>query len=130
MDRLGDMFLTDSEIQSFDLTELEQDKYSKCEPTQKMICAYPMYTAKGNTKVVVIIATDDPTGTLEAINRDWKDTSLSAMDPYTNGELEWGIDVKLDALYKVLISYKFSTELKASTGDRLYKWEDWMINIL
>ena len=129
MDRLGYGFWTDEEIDRFDSVELGKVWYSKDKPIQKCICAYEMWTAKGNTKVGGLVATDDPNGTEEALARDWKETNLTPILGQI-GELEWNVETKLQALYTVLDKYKHTTVLSTQTSDRLYKWQDWMRNLL
>lgn len=128
-DRLNSGFHTESELIEHDKLVLANNRYSSSEPIQKTICAYPMYTSEGNTRVVVLVNTDSPTIMQEAIARDWSHTRMQPMECKA-GRLEWNSDTKLAALYVVLDKYRFTTDIEATTNDRLYKWQSWMDKLL
>lgn len=128
-DRLPDSMLLDKEVIEHDEKVLEYNRYSKEDPIKKCICAYPMYVDGSDTKIVVIVNTDNMDIMHKALCRDWSDTKATIALPHM-GELEWSNDEKLNALYVVLEKYRFHSNKKTKTSDRLYKWKNWMINLL
>ena len=128
-ERLPDNFYTSNEIVLLDRELLDSHVYSTDKPVQKNICVYEFWVAKGNTNVVTILATEDPTSTEEALCRDWAHTKLTPVLSQIS-DLEWNTDTKLQAIYTVLNKHKYATDIKAQTSDRLFKWQSWMRNIL
>lgn len=129
-DRLGDIFLTDSEIAEFDKELLaNSSRYSTDEPVKKTICAYEFWTKDGNTKIVTILAAEDAESTGEALERDWSETKMSPILGNMGTE-QWNAEARLEALYIVLDKYRFTTELQTQTSNRLFRWKSWMKELL
>ena len=130
MDRLGDVFWTEEEIREFDKELLTHTAvYNTTEPVKKTICVYEFWTKQGNTKVVTILAAEDPEAVGEALERDWASTKMTPILGNV-GDVQWNAETKLEALYIVLDKYRYHTDIQTLTSNRLFKWKPWMKELL
>ena len=114
MDRLGNCFLNDLEIKEF-RKQVRTSKWYKynsgLELTAKHIMWLELWSVKGNTGKVMVVATEDVQDTLDEIQEEWDSVGIT---PRIGGvsKLMQCTDELMDSLMMVLDASNYSYETK------------------
>lgn len=125
-DRLPDWAYTEDE-----LDEMAEELIDNTDLQLKgHLAFYKLYKDNTDTGVVMLLAVESVSDGLHAINRLWGQYNMYCEIEHWSEEEDAAVMYRLLALSTVLNKFKYTGKIKAPGSNHLYKYSEWMKNLL
>lgn len=125
-DRLSDDFWTQKELRQMSIDVLNPDRYSK---ELSHIVIYHLQKNGVDTGLVLITVVESILDVQDAIDSLWVEAGITALVGEYSEESVLN-HIRVEAIYLLLQKYRYNGKAKLPGYNKVFKYQEWFVNLL